>query len=232
MALPPMNISDESFIREVDEELQRDKALDFWKRWGLKLLAGAAALILGWGGWLYWIHRNDEARGLEAEKLAELVDNPTAPGVKALTDVLDASDSSGTRAASLMTQAAIALSKKDSKGAVALYAKVAADKDVSQPWRDLATIRQTAIEFDTLKPDEIVTRLKPLAVSGNPWFGSAGELTALAYARMGKGADAAKMFEAISKDEKVPETLRGRAKAMSTSIEVAMAPTAPEESKK
>jgi hypothetical protein len=34
------------------------------------------------------------------------------------------------------------------------------------PLRDLATVRQVAL-FDTLKPEDIITRLKPLAVPGN-----------------------------------------------------------------
>ena len=44
---------------------------------------------------------------------------------------------------------------------------------------DAALVRMTAIELDTLPPQAVVDRLKGLAVAGNPWFGSAGELTAI-----------------------------------------------------
>ena len=53
--------------------------------------------------------------------------------------------------------------------------------------------------------------LKPLAVSGNPWFGSAGEMVAAAYIKMNKPELAGPLFAAIAKDEQVPETIRGRA---------------------
>ena len=89
----------------------------------------------------------------------------------------------------------------------------------------VATIRQTALEFDSMKPEAIVARLKPMAVPGNAWFGSAGEMTALAYARMEKPALAAKMFEDMAKDDKVPESIKARAKAMASSL--APAPATP-----
>ena len=53
--------------------------------------------------------------------------------------------------------------------------------------------------------------MKPLAVAGNPWFGSAGELVALAYQKMGKVDLAGPLFAAMAKDKNVPETIRTRA---------------------
>lgn len=225
-----MNMSDETFIREVDEELQRDRLVGFWTRWGRMLVAGVVLVLLAWGGWLYWSHRQDEARGVESEKLAAALDVLTGGGAgdtAAPLNELAKSDSPGMRAVALMTQANVALSKNDTKFATETYDKVASDQSLSQEWRDLALIRKTALEFDTVKPEEVVARLKPLAVSGKAWFGSAGEMTALAYARMGKGDLAAKMFADMAKDEKVPESIRGRARAMSTSLEPGGAAAAP-----
>ena len=79
-------------------------------------------------------------------------------------------------------------------------------------YRDLALIRQTTIEFDALKPQQVVDRLKPLAVEGAPWFGSAGELVAIAYMKMCKPELAGPMFAAMAKDENVPQSIRSRAR--------------------
>jgi hypothetical protein len=227
LALPPINMSDESFVREVDEELQRDTMLSLWKRWGKIGIGAIVALVLAWGGWLYWTHRQNETRGAEAEQLVQVIENlnanneaDAAPKLAALAK----SDSKGYRAAAMMTQAALALSKSDTKFAIETYGKVVADTTLSQDWRDLALIRQTALEFDTMKPEAIVARLKPLAVPGNAWFGSAGEMAALAYARMDKPALAAKMFEDMAKDEQVPESIKARAKAMASSLAPAPPP--------
>ena len=89
---------------------------------------------------------------------------------------------------------------------------------------DTVLIRQTAAEFDSIKPELVVTRLRPLAAKGNPWFGSAGEMVAAAYLKMGKAELAGKMFADIGKDENVPETIRSRAVQMAGSLGVDSAP--------
>ncbi|MEO7248023.1 MAG: hypothetical protein ABIW31_06175, partial [Novosphingobium sp.] len=86
--------------------------------------------------------------------------------------------------------------------------------EAPQPFRDLAKIRQTALTFDTMKPDDVVTAMKPLAVPGNPWFGSAGELLGIAYMKQGHNDLAGPIFAAISRDKTVPDTLRLRSRQM------------------
>jgi len=83
-----------------------------------------------------------------------------------------------------------------------------------QTFRDLALIRQTRAEFDTLAPQAVVDRLKPLSTPGHAWFGSAGELTALAYIKMGKDNLAGPIFAQIAKQEGLPPSLRSRAQQM------------------
>jgi hypothetical protein len=112
-------------------------------------------------------------------------------------------------------QAGIAMEQGRKAEAAKLYAAVAADGAMPQPYRDLATIRQVAIDFDTLPPATVIARLKPLAIPGNAWFGSAGELVAAAYLKQGKPELAGPLFAQIAKDPKVPETLRTRTRQMS-----------------
>jgi len=81
-------------------------------------------------------------------------------------------------------------------------------------------VRMTAAQFDTLNPDVVITRLRPLARSGNPWFGSAGEMVAAAYLKQNKPQLAAPIFAALAKDKKVPESLRSRALQMAGSLGV------------
>jgi hypothetical protein len=40
-----------------------------------------------------------------------------------------------------------------------------------EAYRNLGLIRATALEFDTIKPEEVIARLEPLTRPGNPWFG-------------------------------------------------------------
>ena len=49
-----------------------------------------------------------------------------------------------------------------------------------------------------------------LAVPGNAWFGSAGELVGAAYLRQNRADLAGPLFAAIAKDKDVPESIRSR----------------------
>ena len=81
-------------------------------------------------------------------------------------------------------------------------------------------LRQTALEFDQIPPQDVVSRLHPLVKPGAPWFGSAGEMTALALIKQGKSRDAGQLFATIAKDQSVPVTTRQRAVQIAGSLGV------------
>jgi hypothetical protein len=56
----------------------------------------------------------------------------------------------------------------------------------------------------------VVQRLEPLAKPGNPWFGTAGEMTALALLKQGQKDQAGRLFAAIARDKSVPDQIRER----------------------
>lgn len=217
---PPTN---EAFLREVDEELRRDEIQSLWKRYG-RWSVGALGLVLAvWGGWLVWENQRAKAAGAEGEQLSLALDDLQGGNTAAAEEKLKklgTSDHEGYRASALMAQAGVTMERGDLAGAAKQFGVIAADTGIDQPWRDLALIRQTAAEFDTMKPDAVVARLQPLAVKGNPWFGSAGEMVAMSYLRMGKPELAGKLFADIGKDESVPETIRSRAVQMAGSLGV------------
>jgi len=125
-----------------------------------------------------------------------------------------------------MTQAAIALGNNDRSTALSKYRAVAADSGLPQPYRDAALIRATGLEFDSIKPQEVISRMEPLAKPGNPWFGSAGEMTALAYLKLGQKDKAGRLFASMATDPQVPDTIRNRAQqiAGTLGIDVSAAP--------
>ena len=141
---------------------------------------------------------------------------------KALAPLM-ASPNEGSRATAMLIDAALLLQKRDLDGAAKLYGQIAKDKDIPEPWRDLALVRQTSVQYDRLAPDEVITRLSPLAIKRNPWFGSAGEMVAIAYLKKNRVQPAAKLFADIAADPKVPESIRGRAKTMSASLNARLA---------
>ena len=228
MALPPINTTEDSFLREVDEELRRDQLTGFWKQWGRWIVAAVGLGLAALAGWLVWQDRQFKAASVESEQLDDALRKATAgndAGTRKAREPLKASSNEGYRATALFTDAALLLQKRDLDGAAKLYGQIATDQKIPAPWRDLALIRQTSVQFDRMAPDEVIARLSPLAIKGNPWFGSAGELVAIAYLKKDRIQPAAKLFADIASDEGVPETIRGRAANMAASLSARSAGT-------
>ncbi|MCA1196584.1 tetratricopeptide repeat protein [Sphingomonas sp. R647] len=215
MALSPQ--SNDAFLREVDEELRKDQALHIWQNYGRWIIVAVIAALVAFGGFLYWQSHNEGQRAAEGDKYAAvfkaLGENKPQLAETSLKE-LAGSGTAGFSASARFTQATLLLQKNDLKGAAALMGAIAADTNVPQEFRDLALIRQTMIEYDTMKSDAVVARLRPLAVKDSPWYGSAGEMLAGAYLRQGKRADAGKLYGEIAKDEGVPRSIRQRAVQM------------------
>ena len=219
MAVPP-NTND-AFVREVDEELRRDELVNVWRRFGRWIVVAVIAGLAAFGGWLYWQHYQQQRAGNEGEKLLasydQLAASKDAQAAPALAE-LGTSSSPGYRATAKFSQADTLLKKNDLKGAAAKFAEVAADTAIAQPFRDLALIRQTSAEYDTLKPQVVVDRLRPLAQKGSPWFGSAGELVAIAYLQMNRPELARTLFNQMAVEEGVPQSIRDRAVQMASTL--------------
>ena len=204
----------ESFVREVDENLRRDQARDFLKKNGLWIIGAILLFLAAVAGWLYWQDRQQKQAEAETEKLNTVmsqIGSGQVASVEAELTPLAQSGAEGVSAAARLTRAALALQKSDRKTATGEYRAVMDDKGLAQPYRDLAAVRLTALEFDQMPPTDVIARLKPLAVAGNPWFGSAGEMTAMALLKMGRKDEAGRLFAAIAADDTVPDTIRSRA---------------------
>jgi hypothetical protein len=219
LAQPP-DISD-TFVREVDENLRRDRLRDFFKENGSWLVVGLVLFLAACGGIIWYQQHREQRAEAHVEQLAQIYKNigtgNTSQVPQQLDDLSNAS-SKAVRATALFTRAAFALQQNDPKLAIATYKSIAGDDSLPDAYRNAALIRQTALEFDQLQPQEIVTRLQPLTKAGNPWFGSAGEMTALALIKQGKKTQAGELFAAIAKDKSVPDNIRNRAIQISGSL--------------
>ncbi|TPG14434.1 tetratricopeptide repeat protein [Sphingomonas oligophenolica] len=221
MAVTPN--SNDAFLREVDDELRRDRMAEFGKRWGIAVVAAVVLALGAFGGYLYWQHHREVVAGQQGETLQQAYDALAAEDVAKATAPLAELATSGRpgyRALATLSQADILLQKNDLKGAAAKFAEVVNDSTLPQPFRDQALIRQTAAQFDTLTPQAVVERLRALAVPGNPWFGSAGEMVAVSYLRMNRSNLAGPLFAKIAADETVPDTIRQRAVQMAGAVGV------------
>jgi hypothetical protein len=204
-------------LREVDEAVRQDELSTWLRRHGklvgLLFVLAMAAL----GGTLWWREHSDAQRERRSEQLITAFDamggGRLAEAKSTLPPLVSQSGPAGAAAARLAL-AAIALRENRATDAYKQYEALIAAGGTPRPYRDLATIRLVSARFDELKPDEIIARLKPLAKPDNAWFGSAGELLAMAYLKQGRSDLAGPLLSQIAQDDKVPVTIRTRTRQL------------------
>ncbi|ATE63512.1 tetratricopeptide repeat protein [Rhizorhabdus dicambivorans] len=225
--------TEEAFLREVDEQLRQEQMITMWKRYGRIALVVVLVLLLALAGYLFWRAEAEKKREANGETMGALIAdvqaNRTTDAARKI-DQLVAEGGTGYRVSALFTRAALAVDKGDIKAAAAIYAGIARDEDAPQPYRDVALIRQTLIEYDGLQPQQVIDRMRPLTQPDNAFFGTAGELTAIAMLQTGRAAEAGRLLGEIARDKETPDTLRQRAARLATSLGVdvdALAASAP-----
>ena len=117
-------------MQEVDEAVRKDRLDPVMQRYGRWIIGGVLAALLAFGGYLYWDHRQDAARGERAEELISAFQKlSTNQPRAAATDLekLAAGGEPAYRAVAMMQQANVKAQTGDLKAAAALMAKVAAD---------------------------------------------------------------------------------------------------------
>ena len=210
-------------MREVDEDLRRDQLRNFFKRYGNWLILAVGLFLAASGGAIWWKQHQQQGSAKQVEQLAQTYRDIGAGDITKAPQQLDQLSNDGSkavRASAQFARAALDLQQGNNKAATAIYKTIADDSGLPDPYRDAALIRQTALEFDQIQPQDIITRLAPLAKPGEPWFGTAGEMTALAMLKQGKKQDAGQLFAAIARDTGVPQTIRARASQVAATLGV------------
>lgn len=212
MAVPPE--SSDVFMREVDEALRQDELRTLWQRYGRVAIVGVVVLLVALAGLLYWQHHQATTAEQTGEQFDAALDALAASQPdKASAQLAEVAKSGaqGYRAMARFTQADLLLQKNDLLGAAGVFKEIAGDTSLEQPFRDLALVRQTSAEYDTLQPQQVVSRLSGLATENNAFFGSAGEMVAVAYLKMNRKDEAGRLFAAIARNATVPQSIRQRA---------------------
>ncbi|MGQ0590358.1 MAG: tetratricopeptide repeat protein [Sphingosinicella sp.] len=221
MAIKPND--GEVFLREVDEELRKERMNTIVRRYGWAIVAGFVLLLGAIGGYFWWQARSEAQAGDQGEALVSAMQSLEAGNRNAAMPKIDElanSDIDGYRAAALFAPANVQLAANNNAAAIATLRAIADDEGLAEPYRHAALVRQTALEFDSLQPQQVIQRLRPLARPGQAWFGSAGEMVGIAHLRMNRPDLAGPLFGQIGRDETVPPSIRTRAIQMAGALGV------------
>lgn len=215
-------------IKEVDEELQRERMQKLWEQYSGVILGVAAAIVLGVGGFKFLEHRRqvaaETAGAAYVSAVTALRDNKRDDATKAFG--MAGNSQQGLAALAKLRLAAADREAGKSAEALAAYESLAADRGADPMLSDFARLQSAMLTIDTASWTEMQNRLNPLVDDKNAWRHEARELLGLAARKSGENAEARKLFEQLIGDNTTPQSIGERAKmvmAILTEAELAKA---------
>ena len=218
-------------IREVDEEIRRERYMKLWDRFGLYVVAAALIVVIGlsgWRGWDWYAARQAAESGARFEAAMQLAAKGDRAGAEAAFNELASDATSGYRVLARF-RAAAETARTDPKAGVEAFDAIAADSSLEDLMRDMARLHAGYLLVDSASVPELNSRMEPLLGPTAPFRHSASEVMGLAHYRAGEYESAAKMFSSILTDPETPPSLRQRAQVMNALLTgaTARAPAAP-----
>ncbi|KQV01265.1 hypothetical protein ASD99_03130 [Mesorhizobium sp. Root695] len=214
-------MSDDSFIREVNDEIRREQAQALWDRFGPALIVLAILVVLGTAafvGYRYWDETRANRSGDAFSQALKLAND--GKDDEALT-ALDQLEKDGYGAYPLLARmrgATVKANKGDIDAAVKDFDEVAADTAIPQGIRDMARLRAALLLVDHGSFADVSSRVEALTSDTNTLRHTAREALGLSAWKEGKTQDALKLFDQIAADDGAPRNTRERATLMSELI--------------
>src|ERR1700761_5979247 len=190
-------------FQEVDEEVRRDKAAEFWKKYQNVILAGAVVIVLASAGFRYWQYEREratQAAGDQFQQALTALEAGKFDEAKAGLDKIATTGPSGYRALAQMTVAG-AEAAKDPQAAISAFDAVAGDAAIDPLLRDTARLRAALFGVDTpAEQQKGEAAWTALSAAGAPYRRLAAlALGALALERKDYD-DASKQFDIVLGD--------------------------------
>jgi len=207
-------------FREVDDDLKRDRASEFARKYGPYFIGFAVAIVLGTLGhnlWRDWDLQRRSERSDQFNAALELAtDGQSDAAVAALAELGEPDGSYGTLAAFERARLLAQDGRRDE--ALAAWQALAASDAAGPALQGVARLNFVMHQIDDGDPVELRAMLEPLLVAGNGFRPLAMELNAVLSLREGNREEARQIYTEIADDLTAPPGLRARAAQVLASL--------------
>ncbi|MHC2296731.1 tetratricopeptide repeat protein [Rhizobium mongolense] len=216
-----MAFNDDSFIREVNEELRSDQMKGAWRRFGRYIIAIAVLIVVGTAGKVafdYWDDNRSSGTGdqfLAAMKLAD--ENKSDEALAALA-TLEKEGHGAYPVLARMRAASVQAQKGDNAAAIAAFEAIGKDQSVPEAVRDAARMRAGWLLIESGTYEQVSAAVEEMAIPANAFRHSAREALGLAAYKAGNMVQARQWYQAIADDAASPRNIANRAQIMLDNI--------------
>lgn len=196
-------MSDDSFIREVDEQLREDRVKEAWARYGNYVIGLAVLVVLATAAWRGWEYYSDSRAARDGDRYInamEFVEAQQADEARLIFEDLAKGGSGQYPALSQLRLAIEAGGRMDRAAAIAAFDAIAADGSADKAFRDIARLRAGILAVDTQDYASVRARLEPMAAAGEPYRHVARQALGVSAMKAGELEAAFGWFNAVSED--------------------------------
>ena len=210
-------VVEDSFIREINEELKNENIKKLWDKYGLHLIVALVVVLtlaVSFETFRNWrIKRFEDASNTYAYALALQSMDRLDESINVLQKLQQGT--SGIYADIAQMQIAnIRLEEGKIEEASALLQKMTKDEKITPQIRDIAAIKLASYKLDGAPAEEVRALLQPLMQDDNSWKNVAKEIAAMLAVREKDMKDARRLYSEISADPQASESIRSRAQDM------------------
>lgn len=216
-----------TFMREVDEDVRREKFEQLWQRYGKVAIGAFTVLIIATAGLTYTRNQQNarfEAATTELASQLQSLRDDNKDDIRANLDKLAVSAPEGQATLARLYMASI-INEKDRDAALKDLAAIAGDSKALSVYRDLAKLLSIQLRLDSDDALQLQNELSPLKDKNQPWRWSALEFSALLSLKQGDAASAKAAFEQLYNDPDTPQGIRQRAGQQIGAVGATPAPT-------
>ncbi len=215
---------DDGFLREVEEEIRRERLEKVWREYGTYILIAAALIVVGVLGYKFWESSHltaAQTSGQRYEEAMALATEGKEGSAAAEFETIAKEGIGGYPALSRLQLAGALLKEGKSAEALAAYEALANDGNADELLRSFARLQAAGLRLGQADFTEMENRLNPLMGDESPWRFSARELMGLAAFKAGKTSEARTLLTPLLIDQKTPQSINQRAQVVLAEIATA-----------
>ena len=208
-------------FQEVDEDLRRDKAAVWWKRYGRYVIGAAVAVVVVVAGYKGWQAYDEKLRGERSDAYAEalaLIDSGDEARAREALAALSDPAADGYPLLAALTQARLAAEAGDEAAAEQIWQSLASGGSSGAVMSQLGSLLAVLRSMDDGDPAVLRGELLSLAGPEAPYRFTALELLAVLALREGDETAAREHLIQITDDPAAPSGSRSRAAELLASL--------------
>lgn len=207
--------------REVEEELQRERLLNFWNKYRFLIVGGVLAIILSTAGTEFYHSWRNKVRLEESNKFeTAILATVTGEKEKAIQSLQNISQTAKTDYKYLaeLRLAGIALQNNETDVALKKLKAIYEDKNTPSALKNIAKLSYVGHQIDTENAENLLPILSELLVPQNEYYAAAVELKTAILLKQNKKEEARQLLGTAVLNPNLSPDIANRLKAFLSAI--------------